>query len=969
MAADGSIGGAQGLLERGGQVAAICGLLERLGDGDGGCLLFVGEGGLGKTTLLRTAEALAGSGQHCRVGPCRVRRANGVVFGAGHAFRFADQIFASLGAGLKPGPEPEDRQRSNRFLSALKALDDCSSAAPLVLLLDDLHWADVDSLSLVEFICHQIQDRPVGVVAALRPWPVDAVEMTRRLRQSGCAHTEELDPLSREASISLLASRIWMDVSAGALEDAASPCGGNPLLLEEVARSLTGGCRQPAVEPFSMGRRAILLRRFAGVSEDAFRFLRAASVLGMTFRPSAAARMVGFGAPKADAALEEAVAAGLVRVEADVAAFVHPAFGSALYDGLQAPLRVNLHVAAYKALGAVGGEIGEAAEHVLTSAASDGAAIDLLRRAGEEALRHGDWSIAVRYLGHAVNLLGDDAQPDLLRRHAEALIGSGAPQEAARRLQAALSAFDEMSGDASLDAVARGRLLMAKGQASVASGATEDPTATFVEAADILAPHDRALAVDALLRGAFAARFFVGPRLTMALAERAAALATGLGEATHIQIETAWGAGAIMLGRRAGLDILLEALDKIRADPSLLDDFSESGWWPLVWCSTAAASAENFEAARTAYELGFEAAERRGWPAAMSAYVFNRVDVLARLGHFGEALEELNRAEEILTQTPVLAPFVGIVRIALDLELGRVEEADISSRSAQEVLQTLNIMSPNVMLWYRLIRGKIEMAFDRHESACEEFVEAERVCRQFEIGEPCLVPWWVPAIGAYTAGGRTAELERLVNWLEASTKDLPCRWPRVGALAGKALLYEIEGRSDLARSEFQAADAAAEGLPMVLARAQVLVWEGGFLRRSGDLAAARKVLANAFELAESRSAILLARTARAELRSAGGRIRRDKTPADELTPRQLEVADLASMGRTNPEIGDALGIAPKTVEHHLEAIYARLGIRSRRDLIRRRYSSRLSDPEPAENSRGPHGGRSSLDAPDAGSRP
>jgi DNA-binding NarL/FixJ family response regulator len=106
---------------------------------------------------------------------------------------------------------------------------------------------------------------------------------------------------------------------------------------------------------------------------------------------------------------------------------------------------------------------------------------------------------------------------------------------------------------------------------------------------------------------------------------------------------------------------------------------------------------------------------------------------------------------------------------------------------------------------------------------------------------------------------------------------------------------------------------------------------GRFLRRSGQLQRARPLLARAAELAESTGALWLAGQANEELRVAGGR-RREKLDADQLTAAEQRVAAVAASGASNAEIAAALYVSVNTVETHLQHLYAKLGIRSRRQL-------------------------------------
>ena len=924
----------EGLFERSDALAALSGLLERLEDGYGGSLFLVAEAGLGKTTLLRLTESEAKSATGALLGRCAVGRADGMLFGTGSAFRFADQLSASLGVDVQPGASDPHGEvpRSNRFLSALRALDDSSVRQPVIILLDDLHWSDADSLALVEFICRQISQRPVAVVATLRPWPPDAMESVRRLEVDGCARIWELGPLSRDASRALMASRVWGEIDPGTIEQASSSCGGNPLLIEEVARSLIGGSKVPAVEPFSTGRHAILLRRFAGVSDDTYRFLRAASVLGTAFRSSVVARMVGFDPHAADMALEEASAAGLIRAGTVSAQFVHPMFSGALYEGLQGPLRTELHEAAFRSIRFVGGGPGEAAEQAMMAGLTDDVAISAISDAGVQALASGAWSTAVRFLRHSVQIAGLKVTAGMLRDLAEGLTSSGSPQQA-------IEILDELMARSDIEPLERGRALIVLGKARLACGHLEAPLQCFEDAATLLEPIDPSLAADALLRGAFVARLTVGPRATMNLAERARALAPDLGRAMNLQIDAAWGAGAVMLSRPEGFDVLLRCAETIEAEPALIEEFTDTGWSPVLWCMVASTYTERFEAAQHAYDLGFPAAERMGWPAAMGAYLVSEEILMLRLGDLEGAEVVLGKLEQIAPLVPFVGLYSIIVRTGLDLEHGCLPEAEKGCQQMESILEMFDV--PGLALWTLWMRGRLEVSLGRLDQACAMFEKAEQIAEKLEITEPCVTPWWVPAIDGYRAAGRFADLERIVARLDSGTVGLPCRWPRACSLAGKALLDEAGGDIDAATARFAQAFDQIDGLPLPLDRAELLTWRGRFSYRQGDLRAARRSFSAAYELAQSAGAVLIADTACSELRRAGGRIRHHKRQADEVTLRQKQVARLASIGMTNVEIAAELGITKRTVEHHLEAVYRQFGLTSRRELMRRTLSGDL----------------------------
>jgi DNA-binding CsgD family transcriptional regulator len=120
---------------------------------------------------------------------------------------------------------------------------------------------------------------------------------------------------------------------------------------------------------------------------------------------------------------------------------------------------------------------------------------------------------------------------------------------------------------------------------------------------------------------------------------------------------------------------------------------------------------------------------------------------------------------------------------------------------------------------------------------------------------------------------------------------------------------------------------------MPLAHAETLIFYGRFLRHSGDLPKARKVLRRALQILEPIGAGRLLSIAAEELAVAGGQPRRSYGRSQELTAQERRVATIAANGLTNKEIAERLYVSVKTVDHHLSSIYRKLGVNSRRGLM------------------------------------
>ena len=398
------------MLEREMTRIAVTNLISGAREGRGGALFVVGEPGLGKTTVLDQARRLA-----CL--DLRIGWGHGDVTEASLPFGFFAAVLDTVDGPRNlldlaaSGPRGGD-VKAARFGSVLRWLD-TTGTEPVLLVLDDLHWADPDSLDLMSFLVRRVRKLPVAVLAALRPWPPAANELATSLAYDGYAAVDQLAPLSRDAATALLAARLGGPVSGAMSRMALELCGGNPLLLEQVAAAIRRGedVRAPARIGTAAIRAGIVLTRFAGVPKVALRCAQAASVLGTRFRPELAVKVAQLDNREADIALDALCRSGLVRSQTEMAAeFVHPLFRQALYDDLAVPVRTRLHARAFTELNTRGLH-GEALDHATRADLSgDDVALEAMTRAGMAALRSGAPTLATRHLQTAVRAAGSRAE-------------------------------------------------------------------------------------------------------------------------------------------------------------------------------------------------------------------------------------------------------------------------------------------------------------------------------------------------------------------------------------------------------------------------------------------------------------------------------------------------------------------------------------------------------------------------------
>jgi tetratricopeptide (TPR) repeat protein len=454
--------------------------------------------------------------------------------------------------------------RAAKFFAVLHWLENLAPT-PVLLALDDLHWADPDSLALLSFLCRRLASLPVVVIGTVRPWPPDALGVIAELAHGGHALVERLAPLSEGASGALIAFRVGHGVPETLIRRAWEVCGGNPLLLEQVAHSIGRGEDVPELAQVAARRVAeqLLLVRFAGLPATGLRCARAASVLGTRFRPDMACEVAHLDEGEVDVALDALWHSGLVRSgSGSWAEFVHPLFRQALYDDLAPPLRARLHARALAVLTRHGMEA-EAAEHVIRAdLVGNPEAISVLEKAAETAIRAGAPATAAHHLEAAITLAGSHASPPLLLAQGQALNAAGRPGQA-------IPVYERLLVQAELPLAIRSQGLRRLGRALMATGAHEQASVRFQEAADLAQLDDPASAVQALLDHARACWSTTGPAVGLPLTIRARELARTADTAVQSRAETALGFMSLLSGDATGLEMAAAAARVLEADPSL----------------------------------------------------------------------------------------------------------------------------------------------------------------------------------------------------------------------------------------------------------------------------------------------------------------------------------------------------------------------------------------------------------------
>jgi DNA-binding CsgD family transcriptional regulator len=445
------------------------------------------------------------------------------------------------------------------------------------------------------------------------------------------------------------------------------------------------------------------------------------------------------------------------------------------------------------------------------------------------------------------------------------------------------------------------------------------------------------------------------PPLLLRAARTLEALDTRLSRDTYLD---AWGS-ALFAGRLASAGTLLEVSEAVEVAPRptgrprpsdlLLDGFS------LVFTAGRDAAAPLLERAATAFagtEVSVEEVLRWGWLATAAAvYLWDFDTCLAvatrgvELARDSGALEVLAVSVNVLTQAVALSgefatasmliAEADAVREATGTRVGpygalvlaglRGHESDVAELIDPAIADATRGGQGTAVQYARWAQATVMNGLGRYEEAATAAVLASD-----DTPELFVSMWSLSElIEAATRTHDTKLAKHAVQRLHEHTHGSQAAWALGMDARARALLDQTGGAEPLYREAID--HLRRTRLRPEIARSRLLF--GEWLRRTGRRVDAREQLQAAHDAFASMGADAFAERARHELLATGAKVRKRTAEArDELTPRELLIARLAAEGRTNPQIGAELFLSPRTVEWHLNKVFTKLGVRSRREL-------------------------------------
>ena len=963
-----SISGTQTpLVGRAGELALLTDVLGlREAEPTGGSVLLFGDAGVGKTRLLRALkEEAEAAGWRVLVGHCLDFGDSALPY-----LPFAEAI-GGLGAqspalleslvrdhdGLArlAGPSrgahrqsASEVDRAELFEAVHAALDELSQLAPLLLVVEDVHWADQSTRDMLTFLFSRPLSGPVSIVASYRGDDLHRRHPLRALaaqwaRLPGVTR-QHLQPLS-DGDVRTLVS--LLQPSALSEEDVrtiVARAEGNAFFTEELLAAAASGAGSLPADLADL--LLVRLDRLDAATRDV---VRAAAVAGRRVSHDLLAAVVGLDQARLDEALRTAVESYvLVSAAGDGYAFRHALLAEAVYGDLLPGERVRLHRAYVDALreSAADGFAAELARHA-RAAHDTPTAITASIDAGDEAMAMAGPDEAARHYEVALELLAEHEDSsvdvaDLTVRAAQAATVAGNPYRASRLVQDRLQSLP-----ANAAAAQRAQLLLVLAKTALVTDAGMDLVEVTGEALRLTEAEPRTRLRAQVL--SVRAHVFMD-QFRAEDARRWAAEAVALGRELNLPDVVADAQTTLArLHEQAGdLESSRQALERNLAEARAAGEIDAElrGTFNL---GIVHYEAGRLATARTVFESATQRAVETGRPwapypasaramAAIAAYVTGDWDgVLATVDVEGQspppgaeamlqaaalpvaagrgqaaALEQLDRLRPWWERDGLVAIICAGAAIDLHGDRGDLSAAqavhDDLIACITELWQLEGFQARIRMA--ALLLGQLATAASRSSSQDHTDLAAagDRLVQSAAL-----------AIDSERRGGREQGPEGQAWIARVTAEHNRLRW-----LTG----VDLVGQDDLVRS-WEAATAAFEDMGHVFERARSQARLAAVLRAVGRADEAADVSADALDTAQR----LGARPLLEELQSGGARTPRTSRRDQPLTGRELEVLTLVAAGRSNREIGRQLYISDKTVSVHVSNILAKLGAAGRTEAV------------------------------------
>jgi len=930
------------LVGRSGQLAALRSAAESAVHGAARIVLVSGDAGIGKTRLITEATSQArADGFVTALGGCVQLGEVSVAYaplvealrdlrtqlGEDALNELLGPGLVDIGALLGTGGGAAARSSGPLFEHLLGLLTRLGQRQPVMLVFEDLHWADASTRDLVAFLSRNLRDASVVLLLTYR-----ADELHRRhplrplivdLERNPQVERVALAGLERDDLVRLLGEISEDSLSDDIVDELLARSEGNPFYIEELVASGGIGHGLPATLA------DVILDRVSRLSEPTQAVLHDAAVLGYEIDDVLLAQVTGQPVSSVTAALREAVFDQLLVIDGDACRFRHALVREALYDDLLPGERERLHVAAAAAL-ETSDRFDEHARWALLAHHWDAAGLPVKAfaaslQAGREAEQVHAFADAAAQYERALRLY--DRLPDpgigraeMLMLAANAINASSARSRAVTLAEAALR---ELGDDAPPEQ--RALILERIGRFNwsvhgpAAAAAYEQAVAVLVGRP---ASREHAYALSGLGQSLMLRNRYQESEQTL---DRAIAMASAVGaNDVHAHALCSLGATLAGMGRvDEGVDVMHRALElsvQFGTDEDtsrVYTNLTHVLYFGARYDDAARIGAEGIAySVRTGYQRGYGQSILGNWILAMIC-----------AGRWDDA-EAVRADPRILSGDP----YQELRWLPLLLGRGRLDEASqLVERTLADTLDTNDVQfRGQALLRAAELAGQKGQWDDARALIADALALARSSDDQYYRAQIYGLGMWIEAQRRDTEAADALAAEA-VSWGTGVATQLP---------EVRAWLATVPAE----RSRAHGADTADEwaavaavwdevGQPYRAAFARYQQADALLRSRSRDEAGAvaREVLRVASSLDAAPLATQVRQLAqRARLDLAGPvATPRDPVAALNLTPREVDVLTLLAQGRTNRQIGESLFISEKTASVHVTNLLRKLGVPNR----------------------------------------
>lgn len=913
-------------------IAELRRALDDARQGHGGCVVVEGVAGIGKSRLLdvvvaeaRARDFIVARAQACELDSLVPARALRGLFEAEGPMRRAGAL-ELVNSEHDPGV----------LVAEVRArLDGWSSRMPVLVALDDAHWADEVTTLMLRDLVDALAAKPVLWLLTCRPSPAGGhaqASIAHLLARGASQH--RLGPISPDAVAEMCTNLLGGEPSARVTEMAAR-CDGNPFLLEGLltaartagrVRIESGEAVLADADGLPHGFVAVVDQFLLPLSDEARRMLSAASVLGRPFTVHEVAALTSGGIPELLTVTTEAIHAAVLVGDGAVLTFRHDLIREALYDGLPGPVRSALHREIASAARREGRSPAEAAEHLIRSgyvAGEDG--VEVLRlvadRVGPAAP-----NTAADLIIRILDILGphEAARAPFVAEAVRLLISAGRGAEAIDLAEGRLRD--------GLDDTEQAMLLVAVSEALHVVGSNarvvDYTTRALAEASTPDTARADLLAIQAC--GLIGMQDFASADLVaLEVIERFAGGASSAARCSGVAVRA-------LVARAAGdLDrgLMLARESVLIADEAGDDSLRRHTRLGLCQVLT---TVDRFDEAESVCMSGLRDADRLGtaWPRPF--YRLRRAELRMAAGMLDDAWKDADQG--LGTAERINSVGASVLLMALSARLS-IHRADLGM--AEDYLRRAERLrgagQDGDFVELNWAFAELDDATGRPDLALDRLVNVGQSGAGRWLGPSLLVhePMAAPQIVRMALRtGRVAVAEAVV---EAASR-LAERNPASNSLGGAALHAEGLLREDV--DTLARAVEVFRGGPRPLATASALEDLAVAEHAAGRRSRMSELVRQAEELYEASGSQRDTARVRSTLSALGVRGRprgeqnRDRQGWGSLTPSELRVIRLVAHGLTNREVARELRLSPHTVDSHLRRCFAKLGVSSRVDLTR-----------------------------------